>query len=171
MSMTSFTVDRTERLEIQCISPLAEMYKLSPFVWHENDRYELLLRAVNRSDDPEAKVSRIYSGLSRDGLHFAMGEHPVIEPGPGEEDRDGCEDPTVAVVDNTLHVYYSGWAQARNEGQLLLAAGEDSQHRLQLSCDGRGVTIQGQCDDRTRGARGAGRMLGVGGPYCMGSVC
>lgn len=124
--MTLFTVERTERLELQCTSPLAEMFTLSPFVWREGNRYQQLLRAVNRADNPAAKVSRIYYGQSTDGLHFTLGDHPVIAPGPDEADRDGCEDPTVAVVDNTIHVYYSGWNQTKNEGQLLLATGVDS---------------------------------------------
>ncbi|GAC1407460.1 MAG: glycoside hydrolase family 130 protein [Chloroflexota bacterium] len=130
MSMTAFTVERTERLKLQSTRPLSDMYTLSPYVWHEGNQYKQLLRAVNHSDHPEAKVSRIYDGQSADGLHFAMGDRPVIAPGPGEEDRDGCEDPTVAIVDDTLYVYYSGWNQARNEGQLLLATGEDSRHLL-----------------------------------------
>ncbi|GAC1446101.1 MAG: glycoside hydrolase family 130 protein [Chloroflexota bacterium] len=128
MSMTAFTVERTERLELKCTRPLLDMYTLSPYVWHEGNHYMQLLRAVNHSDNPEDKVSRIYCGESLDGLRFAMGDRPVIAPGPGEEDRDGCEDPTATIVDNTLYVYYSGWNQRRNQGQLLLATGEDCLH-------------------------------------------
>ena len=84
--------------------PLAEMYTLSPFVWQTGKRYDLLLRAVNRAPRDENKVSQIYYGTSEDGVRFRMESQPVIAPGPESEDEDGCEDPTVAVVDDTLYV-------------------------------------------------------------------
>jgi beta-1,2-mannobiose phosphorylase / 1,2-beta-oligomannan phosphorylase len=121
---------RSVPLELTDPGPLAEMYTLSPFVWRANGRYKLLLRAVNRAEREEDKVARIHYGESEDGLQFRMDHQPVIAPGPGPEDQDGCEDPTVAVVDDTLYVYYTGWNQAKKEGQLLLAAGP-SPDRLQ----------------------------------------
>jgi len=104
------------------------MYTLSPFTWLQDGRYPLLLRAVNRSDIPEEKVSRIYYGESADGLRFAMRDEPVIAPGPDAEDRDGCEDPTIAILGDVSYVYYSGWNQNRKQGQLLLTAGRDILH-------------------------------------------
>jgi len=129
-------VERTVPLELTDPGPLAEMYTLSPFVWRANGRYQLLLRAVNWAEREEDKVARIHYGESKDGLHFRMEHHPVIAPGPTPDDQDGCEDPTVAVVDDTLYVYYTGWNQAQKEGQLLLAAGS-SPNQLQK----RGVAI------------------------------
>jgi predicted GH43/DUF377 family glycosyl hydrolase len=61
-------------------------------------------------------------------LCFSMGAQPVIAPGPGDEDQDGCEDPTLAVVDGTYYVYYSGWNEAHHVGQLLLATGPNCDH-------------------------------------------
>ena len=126
--MTVFTVAGITPMALERSGPLAEMYALSPFVWCAGDRYELLLRAVNHAEHAEDKVSRIYHGQSGDGLHFTMGDHPVIAPGPGEEDADGCEDPTLIIVDGATYVYYSGWNQKTQRGQLLLAAGMDVTH-------------------------------------------
>jgi beta-1,2-mannobiose phosphorylase / 1,2-beta-oligomannan phosphorylase len=126
--MTAFTVEQTAPLQLVRTSPLTEMYTLSPFVWRVRLRYELLLRAVNHSEVAAEKVARIYYGQSEDGLRFTMGDQPVIAPGPSDDDKDGCEDPTVAVVGHTTYVYYSGWNQTAQKGQLLLAAGTDAEH-------------------------------------------
>ena len=127
--MNGFTVERQDRLTLECTSPLSEMYALSPFVWQDGGRWELLVRAVPRRDDmPALKIARVYYGRSEDGLCFTMGRDPVIAPGPGDEDRDGCEDPTLAIWEGTYYVYYSGWNEAAKEGQLLLAAGPDPEH-------------------------------------------
>ncbi len=126
--MTAFTVEQTAPLQLVRTSPLTEMYTLSPFVWRGQLRYELLLRAVNHSEIAAEKVARIYYGQSEDGLRFTMGDQPVIAPGPGDDDKDGCEDPTVAVVGHTTYVYYSGWNQTAQKAQLLLAAGTDAEH-------------------------------------------
>jgi predicted GH43/DUF377 family glycosyl hydrolase len=122
------TVVQLARLQLIRTSPLTEMYTLSPFVWREQGPYELLLRAVNHSEIAAEKVARIYYGRSEDGLRFTMGDHPVIAPGSGADDQDGCEDPTVAIVGDTTYVYYSGWNQTALRGQLLLAAGSDAEH-------------------------------------------
>jgi predicted GH43/DUF377 family glycosyl hydrolase len=126
--MTDFTVLESARLHLISKSPLTEMYTLSPFVWRGSQQYELLLRAVNHSEVAAEKVARIYYGRSADGLRFMMGDHPVIPPGHGDDDKDGCEDPTVAVVGGTTYVYYTGWNQTILTGQLLLAAGPDAEH-------------------------------------------
>ncbi len=123
-----FAVAEITSLELKRNSPLAQMYTLSPFVWRQGPQYGLLLRAVNRSTIAAEKVARVYYGRSRDGLHFSMGDHPVIAPGPGDDDKDGCEDPTLARVDGTCYVYYTGWNQTFKRGQLLLGAGPDVEH-------------------------------------------
>jgi hypothetical protein len=41
-----------------CSPELEGMYKLSPFVWREDDHFELLLRVVNYSEVPSEKVAR-----------------------------------------------------------------------------------------------------------------
>lgn len=119
-----FRVEATEPLTLQCRPPLSQMYTLSPFIWKDGAQWEGLVRAVPRRDDqPALKIACAYYGRSEDGLRFAMTGEPVIAPGPGPEDRDGCEDPTVAIWEGTYYVYYSGWNEARHEGQLLLTAG------------------------------------------------
>jgi len=119
----NFSVGLTASLTMQRTSPLTEMYTLSPFVWRESDQYRLLVRAVPHSENPAEKIARIYYGESVNGIHFKMRKEPAIAPGPGDEDIDGCEDPTLAIVSATYYVYYTGWNEAAKRGRLLLASG------------------------------------------------
>jgi predicted GH43/DUF377 family glycosyl hydrolase len=115
---------KNEKLILECSPPLSGMFQLSPFVWLENGEYQILMRAVNPSEDPAQKVARIYSGTSKDGLHFKMSEGPVIAPSTKPYDKDGCEDPTVVCIGKKYLVYYTGWNQTKMEGQLILAKGD-----------------------------------------------
>ena len=129
--MSNYTVIQTDRLELICNDPLKGMFKLSPFVWEENGSYHLLIRAVNPSGDRTQKVARIYYGKSADGVTFKMDDGPVIAPSTSAFDKDGCEDPTVIKKGNNYLVYYTGWNQTKQEGQLLLAKGDI--HQLSFS--------------------------------------
>ena len=122
-----FTLEDIEEVTYACSAELADMYKLSPFVWPAQDHFELLLRVVNYSDIPSEKIARVHRGLSIDGLRFALGTSPVIAPAQDVEnayDSGGCEDPTVAFVDGTYYVYYTGWNEHLKRGELLLASGQ-----------------------------------------------
>lgn len=123
-----FAVTFIEALQIESGSPLREMYKLSPYVWKGTHGYDILIRAVPRSEIAAEKIARIYHGRSDDGINFRMDSEPAIAPGPGDEDLDGCEDPTVAIVGDTHYVFYTGWNERLKRGQLLLASGRDMQH-------------------------------------------
>lgn len=124
-----FTVETTEALMLDAKPPLSEMYTLSPFVWKDGGRWEMLVRAVPRRDDqPALKIACAYYGVSGDGLHFRMDDTPAIAAGPDADDLDGCEDPTVAIWNGTYYVYYTGWNQAKMQGNLLLASGPDPRH-------------------------------------------
>jgi predicted GH43/DUF377 family glycosyl hydrolase len=125
---TEFALLRNEPLSLERAEPLASMYTLSPFVWAERSRFHVMLRAVNRSPIAAEKVARIYYGRSSDGLRFVMNAEPALRPGREDADRDGCEDPTLAVVDDRWYVYYTGWNQERLRGELLLAVGSDAEH-------------------------------------------
>jgi predicted GH43/DUF377 family glycosyl hydrolase len=121
-----FTLEAIEEVSYVSSPELEAMYKLSPFVWSEDDHFKLLLRVVNYSDNPSEKVARIHRGRSLDGLRFALDPQPVIAPGddlPGSYDSGGCEDPTVARVDGRYYVYYTGWNEHLKRGELLLASG------------------------------------------------
>lgn len=120
-----FAVADIEPLDVRRGAAIAGMYLLSPFVWRDGDAYGLLLRVVPYSENPAEKIARVHFGRSPDGLNFWVGDDPVIAPGPGEEDRDGCEDPTLAMLDDTYYVYYTGWNEGRKRGQLLMAAGRE----------------------------------------------
>lgn len=117
-------LDRTEDLTIDATNRLAQMYQLSPFVWHSGARYEILLRAVpSRDDSPALKISEAWWGWSDDGLRFTMDRAPCLWPDPDGPDRDGCEDPTVVRTADGLHLWYSGWNGGEEVGRLLHAAG------------------------------------------------
>jgi predicted GH43/DUF377 family glycosyl hydrolase len=127
----AYRLQRLDEVTFECSSELAAMYKLSPCVWRENGRFELLLRVVNRSDNPAEKVARIHHGSSGEGLHFVLDDNPAIAPDPdvpGAYDSGGCEDPTVARVAGSYYVYYSGWNEHLKRGELLLATGPDVAH-------------------------------------------
>jgi predicted GH43/DUF377 family glycosyl hydrolase len=126
--MPGFNLLRLDEVTFASSDELASMYKLSPFVWQEEGRFELLLRVVNHSDDPAKKVARIHHGRSTDGLRFHLDETPAIAPGrdySGSYDSGGCEDPSVARVDGQYYVYYTGWNEQLKCGDLLLATGPD----------------------------------------------
>ena len=130
--MSNYKLIKTEVLKLDCSIPLKGMYKLSPFVWKENDLYRMLVRAVNPSEDPTQKVARIFYGESTDGIHFKMDDGPVLAPGTSPISKDGVEDPTVVVTDDGYLVYYTGWNLTRKRGELLIAKGETI-HSLQYT--------------------------------------
>jgi len=113
-------------LAVAASPDVAAMYHLSPYVWPDKDRYVMLVRVVNRSEVAAEKVARIHFGSSDDGLHFSIGDEPVLAPGPQPEDRNGCEDPTVYQEDGKYFVYYTGWNETRKEANLLWATGNDA---------------------------------------------
>jgi len=123
-----FVLGEISPLEVARPAPLRDTYLLSPFVWREGTRYRMLLRAVPRCDDPAQKIARIQYAESSDGLRFTLHEKATIAPGPSADDRDGCEDPTVCIVDGRYYVYYTGWEESAKRGQLMLAVGNDVQH-------------------------------------------
>lgn len=122
MMRSIFEVECSDDLSLHADEALLSMYTLSPFVWI-GDQLEILLRAVNHAPVAEEKVARIYHGRSLDGLQFVMDALPAIAPGPREEDRDGCEDPTVVLYEKNMFVFYTGWNQQRLVGELLMAKG------------------------------------------------
>jgi predicted GH43/DUF377 family glycosyl hydrolase len=123
-----FQIENDIPLRVHATEPLLSMYTLSPYVWQSDDRFQVLIRAVNRDDDPAKKVARVYHGWSDDGLTFQMDPSPDLNPGPGEDDCDGCEDPSIALDGGCIWVYYTGWNQRKGEGKLLLASGPDACH-------------------------------------------
>ncbi len=125
----SFAVEEIAPLTLARHNRLTDMYVLSPYVWKSGDDYELLIRAVPRRDDePRLKMAEIWYGRSTNGCHFEMDHAPVIFPGPGLEDLDGCEDPTVIVEGGITHMWYTGWNQQQKTGRLMYAAGPDARH-------------------------------------------
>ena len=162
-AMHHYRVVRLDEMTFAASPELAAMYKLSPFVWREGATFHLLLRVVNVDDDASKKVARIHHGTSTDGLKFRLEEKPVIAPDadePGSHDSGGCEDPTVARVDGTYYVYYSGWNQNEMRGQLLLASGPDLHH-----LEKRGIALAS--NDRTQNPKEATIVQADDGTWCL----
>lgn len=125
--MTTFTTSDSQPLVLERRGRFATMYVLSPFVWRADGRWHLMVRAVPRRDDePRLKIAEAYYGVGDDGVRFVMDEAPALWPGPGEADRDGCEDPTVVLHEGETQVWYTGWNQAQGTGRLLHASGPDA---------------------------------------------
>lgn len=125
-----FIVSDIRQLRLELPPPIAGMFVLSPYVWKEDGTYRLLLRVVNYDENPENKVSRIHYGECPSGLDFKMEPDPVIGPGPSDDDRGGCEDPTLWFADGNYWVYYTGWNPKARSAMLLHAVGPQI-HRLQ----------------------------------------
>ena len=128
--MARFAIERSDEIILHRSNELSDFYVFSPCVWDEHGRYHALLRVVNPSDNPTEKMSSIFYAAGRSAIEFAMDAQPTIKPGPGQDDRDGCEDPTLSSRHGVYHVYYTGWNQAKLAGNLLLATGRDI-HNLQ----------------------------------------
>jgi len=122
-TVPTLEVTRQEELGLERSAALEADFVLSPYVWQAADTYEMLVRVVNRNDDPEKKVARIHRAMSADGLRFTMDDTPVVAPGPDERDDGGCEDPTVVLCDSGYDVYYSGYSRRSRASTLLLANG------------------------------------------------
>jgi len=123
--MPDYVLGEPEPLLVDASPPLSEMFMLSPYAWTEGAKWRLALRAVPDAALPADKVSRVHLGTSDDGVHFTMEPEPFLAPDSSvtADDHDGCEDPTM-VGSGDFTVFYSGWNQASEKGQLLWAAGQ-----------------------------------------------
>ena len=134
MITSGWDVVSIEPMTLHRANRLADMYVLSPYVWRQDDRFHLLVRAVPaRDDEPRLKMSEIWYGMSDDGVEFTMDIAPTLFPGPALIDLDGCEDPTVLFDGTTLRVWYTGFNNKQETGRLLTASGPD---RFRLVKDG-----------------------------------
>ncbi|MBC5800462.1 MAG: hypothetical protein GIW94_10895 [Candidatus Eremiobacteraeota bacterium] len=120
-----FRLDGSEPLVLRRSPKLEPFFVLSPYVWKDADQgYAMLVRVVNRDDDPQKKVARVHRAASADGLDFTMPDEAVIPPGaPGDDDDGGCEDPTVVEEAGTYWVFYSGYSVGKGEATMLCASG------------------------------------------------
>lgn len=124
--MAGWELVSVQRMSLHRSNRLAQMYVLSPYVWHDGERYRLMIRAVpRRDDDPRLKMAEIWHGSSADGLYFDMDPMPIIFPGPDLADLDGCEDPTVRIDGGVTRVWYTGYNERQKMGRLLMARGPD----------------------------------------------
>jgi predicted GH43/DUF377 family glycosyl hydrolase len=102
---------------------------MSPYVWEQQGRKQLLVRVLKNPLAQSDPTGEIYSGTSEDGLHFVMHPHPAITPGPEAIDAGGVEDPTVVIARaGELLVFFTGVEAQRTQGSLLVAKGPDLDH-------------------------------------------
>ena len=126
---SGFAIESVSELTVDRPLELMGYYILSPCVWKESTSYHLLTRVVNPSPTAAKKVARIHYAGGLSACHFVLDASPVIAPAPDSDDRDGCEDPTLAKVEDLFYVFYSGWNQNERVSRLLLATGPEI-HRL-----------------------------------------
>ncbi len=121
----TYAVEQLDTVSISAASVIDGMDLMSPFVWREGDLYRIMVRGVPHPLGPRDPTGIIARGESRDGLAFTMDPGLAITPGPGAEDKGGCEDPTVLVTGHEYLVYYTGVDTDRTQGSMILAAGPD----------------------------------------------
>lgn len=129
MSAGLVVTGEPERLHFEAGSELSAMYLLSPFVWQQGGAWRVAVRAVPCSNNPREKIARVHLGDSDDGVRFRLNDVAALAPGPGADDVDGCEDPTVVADGSGSLVFYSGWDESRKAGQLLHATAEVGRRR------------------------------------------
>lgn len=111
-----FEVVRIDPVKLEGPRELLEQNLMSPFAWRvgdDEDEGEGQLRVMVRAVPPDKKKGeesgRIWYGKGRpDGLTFEMQDEALITPGPGDDDIQGCEDPTVVQETDDCIVYYTG---------------------------------------------------------------
>lgn len=124
--MPTYAVEALDDVTIAQGSPIDGMDLMSPFVWQEQGRYRMLVRAVPDPLGLSDPTGLIASGWSDNGLHFTLDPTLAITPGADKSDADagGCEDPTVLLADDGGYiVYYTGVDAARSQGVMIAATG------------------------------------------------
>lgn len=125
--MTVYLVERLDEVLLDNSQPdglLAGFDLMSPYVWTVGAEAHLLVRVLPNPLEPTDATGVIYTGKSRDWLHFKMNPVPAIEPGPSPDDAGGVEDPTVVVSESDeVLVYYTGVDAARKQGCMMVARG------------------------------------------------
>ena len=116
-------VGEPEPLEFRRPPELEDFFVLSPYAIARAGTFEMLVRLVNRDEDPSKKVSRIHYASSTDGIRFDVGLE-VIAPGTAREpDGDGCEDPTVVCDGDSYTAFYSGYNAELQRSSMLASTG------------------------------------------------
>jgi predicted GH43/DUF377 family glycosyl hydrolase len=118
-----FNVEEITALQIDADKPIKDRDLLSPYVWREEDTYQMLVRSAPQTLSDTGNTGAIHHGWSSDGVRFHVQAEPVIAPGGSDLDVGGCEDPTVVTYEGEYIVYYTGVDKTRRSGQMLYASG------------------------------------------------
>jgi predicted GH43/DUF377 family glycosyl hydrolase len=119
-----FNVEEIKPLKIRADVPIKNRDLLSPYVWKEGGKYQMLVRSAPRTLSETGATGAIHHGWSDDGVAFHIHAKPVLAPSDWELDSGGCEDPTVVDYEHHYVVYYTGVDNTRSSGQLLYATGK-----------------------------------------------
>jgi predicted GH43/DUF377 family glycosyl hydrolase len=119
-----FNVEEIARLKIDADQPIKDRDLMSPYVWKEGGRRQMLVRSAPQTLGETGNTGTIHHGWSDDGVAFHIHAEPVLAPGDGELDVGGCEDPTVITFEKEYVVYYTGVDATRRSGQMLYATGK-----------------------------------------------
>lgn len=118
-----FSVEEIVPLRIDADAPIKDHDLMSPYVWKEGGKHQMLVRAAPRAQSQTGNTGAIHHGWSDDGITFHIRAEPVIAPGNSGLDVGGCEDPTVVTFEHEYVVYYTGVDETRSSGQMLYASG------------------------------------------------
>ncbi|HVV34410.1 MAG TPA: hypothetical protein VHC73_14375 [Vitreimonas sp.] len=119
-----FNVEEIVALKIEADTPIKDGALMSPYVWKEGGKYQMLVRSAPLSLSDTGNTGTIHHGWSDDGVNFHIHAKPVLAPSDSELDIGGCEDPTVVTFEHQYVVYYTGVDKTRSSGQMLYATGE-----------------------------------------------
>jgi len=119
-----FNVEEITPLKIEADNPIKDRDLMSPYVWKEGDKYQMLVRSAPRTLSETGNTGAIHHGWSDDGVTFHIHAKPVLAPSDFELDIGGCEDPTVVTFKDQYVVYYTGVDKTRSSGQMLYATGK-----------------------------------------------
>lgn len=119
-----FNVEEIVPLKIEADQPIKDRDLLSPYVWKEHGRYQMLVRSAPRTLSETGNTGAIHRGSSDDGVAFHVHAKPILAPSDSGLDIGGCEDPTVVTLKDEYVVYYTGVDKTRSSGQMLYATGK-----------------------------------------------
>ncbi|WP_068072000.1 glycosidase [Novosphingobium lentum] len=127
--MVDYVVQALDQVTLDISGPdglLAGHDLMSPYVWTQDGRHQLLVRVLAHPLAETDPTGIIYCGHSDDGLSFIMRDRPAIVPGPDFVDAGGVEDPTVVLADQgEVLVFYTGVDGQRGQGSMMVARGCD----------------------------------------------
>jgi predicted GH43/DUF377 family glycosyl hydrolase len=129
--------------------------------WIDDAGWHAVIATYEGQNEPS--VFGVASAERPDG-EWTVAPEPIVEPGvSGGFDELRIREPSVAAADNgTLHLYYTGWAEAGADSEIGLATSADGG----LTWEGQGSVLTGD-QDWTRGDVGGAQVVRTGDGWVM----